>query len=157
APLMRNRVVAVVGGGDSALQEALTLAQHVARVIVLHRGPRFTAQTAYIESVSGNPKIEVRFDTIVVEVFGDHVLTGVRTRAVSKASTSDVEVTGLFVYVGLAPATAWLNNLLDLDSSGAIRNDSEMRCRQAGLFAAGTVRAGAAGRAAAAAGEGATA
>jgi thioredoxin reductase (NADPH) len=157
APLMRARNVAVVGGGDSALQEALTLAQHAARVIVLHRGTAFSAQAAYCRRVREQPKIEVRFETIVEEVLGNGALTGVRTRTVSDAKTADLELAGLFVYVGLAPQTAWLNQLVDLDPSGRIRTDAAMRCRQTGLFAAGTVRSGSAGRAAAAAGDGATA
>jgi thioredoxin reductase (NADPH) len=157
APLMRARIVGVVGGGDSALQEALTLAQHAARVIVLHRGTAFSAQAAYCRRVREHSKIEVRFDTIVEEVIGDGALTGVRTRTVSDAKTADIELAGLFVYVGLTPVTAWLNHLLDLDPSGRIPTDSAMRCHQAGLFAAGTVRAASAGRAAAAAGDGATA
>jgi thioredoxin reductase (NADPH) len=157
APLMRARNVGVVGGGDSALQEALTLAQHAARVIVLHRGTSFSAQAAYCRRVREQPKIEVRFDTIVEEVLGNGALTGVRTRTVSDAKTADLELAGLFVYVGLSPATAWLNQLVDLDPSGRIVTDSAMRCHQPGMFAAGTIRSGSAGRAAAAAGDGATA
>jgi thioredoxin reductase (NADPH) len=156
-PLIRSRVVGVVGGGDSALQEALTLAQHAARVIVLHRGTTLSAQAAYCQRVREHPKIEVRFDTVVEEVVGDGVMTGVRTRTVSDGTLAELEVTGLFVYVGLAPATSWLDGLLALDSSGGIPTDDAMRCRQAGLFAAGTARSGSAGRAAAAAGDGATA
>ena len=82
APLLRGRIVGVVGGGDSALQEALTLAQHAARVIILHRGSAFSAQAAYVEQVRENPKIEVRFGTIVEEAVGNGGLTGVRTRTV---------------------------------------------------------------------------
>ena len=108
APLLRGRIVGVVGGGDSALQEALTLAQHVSRVIILHRGSAFSAQEAYIERVRENPKIEVRFGTIVEEVVGNGGLTGVRTRTVSDGKAEDLELAGLFVYVGLAPATTWL-------------------------------------------------
>ena len=156
-PLLRARVVGVVGGGDSALQEALTLAQHVARVIVLHRGTAFSAQAAYCQRVREHPKIEIRFDTIVEEVVGDGGLTGARTRTVSDGKLADLELAGLFVYVGLAPATAWLNQQIDLDPSGRIPTDREMRCRQPGLFAVGTVRSASAGRAAAAAGDGATA
>ncbi|HEY7445632.1 MAG TPA: FAD-dependent oxidoreductase [Vicinamibacterales bacterium] len=156
-PLMRAREVAVVGGGDSALQEALTLAQHASRVIVLHRGSKFSAQAAYCQRVKENPKIEVRFDTIVEEVVGDGGLTGVRTRTGSDGKAADLGLAGLFVYVGLAPTTAWLGGLLELDDSGGIPTDDAMRCRLPGLFAAGTVRAGSAGRAAAAAGDGATA
>ena len=157
APLMRGRVVAVVGGGDSALQEALTLAPHAARVIILHRGMKLTAQPAYVQRICEHPKIEIRFGTIVEEVLGNGGLTGVRTRDVSNETHSDLELAGLFVYVGLAPATAWLNGLADLDPSGRITTDSAMRCRNQGLFAAGTVRSASAGRAAAAAGDGATA
>jgi thioredoxin reductase (NADPH) len=156
-PLLRARVVGVVGGGDSALQEALTLAQHAARVIVLHRGTALSAQAAYCQRVREHPKIEIRFDTIVEDVLGDGGLTGVRTRTATDGRLADLELAGLFVYVGLAPAAAWLDQLIDLDQSGGIPTDSAMRCRQPGLFAAGTVRSGAAGRAVAAAGDGATA
>jgi thioredoxin reductase (NADPH) len=157
APLLRNRIVGVVGGGDSALQEALTLAQHVSRVIVLHRGITFSAQTAYRERVQGNPKIEVRFGTVVEEVIGNGGLTGVRTRTVSDGKTESLDLAGLFIYVGLAPATTWLDGVMTLDASGRIQVDDAMRCSQPGLFAVGTVRSGSAGRAAAAAGDGATA
>jgi thioredoxin reductase (NADPH) len=157
APLLRGRVVGVVGGGDSALQEALTLAQHATRVIIFHRGTAFSAQAAYVEHVAKNAKIEVRFGTIVEEALGNGTLTGVRTRQVSDGKTGDVELAGLFVYVGLAPATAWLGDVLALDATGRIPVDGEMRSSQPGLFAAGTVRAGSAGRAASAAGDGAVA
>jgi thioredoxin reductase (NADPH) len=157
APLLRNRIVGVVGGGDSALQEALTLAQHAARVIVLHRGTAFSAQAAYVQRVRENPKIDVRFGTLVEEANGNGGLEGVRTRSVSDGKAEDLEVAGLFVYVGLAPATAWLGGALALDASGRIPVDGEMCSSLPGLFAVGTVRSGSAGRAAAAAGDGATA
>jgi thioredoxin reductase (NADPH) len=155
APLLRNRVVGVVGGGDSALQEALTLASHASRVIIMHRGTAFSAQAAYVQQVLDNPKISVRFGTIVEEAFGNGALTAVRTRQVGDGKTETVELGGLFVYVGLAPATAWLGGMLELDAAGRIAVDGELRTKQPGLFAAGTVRAGSAGRAASAAGDGA--
>jgi thioredoxin reductase (NADPH) len=157
APRLRGRIVGVVGGGDSALQEALTLAQHVARVIILHRGTAFSAQAAYVQRVLENPKIEVRFGTIVDEAVGNSALTGVRTRSVADGTTGNLELAGLFVYVGLAPATTWLGDVLALDASGRIPVDGEMRSSEVGLFAAGTVRSKSAGRAASAAGDGATA
>jgi len=157
APLLRGRIVGVVGGGDSALQEALTLAQHAARVIVLHRGTAFSAQPAYVQHVQENPKIEVRFGTIVEEAIGNGGLTSVRTRTVGDGKSGDLELAGLFVYVGLAPASTWLNGVLALDASERIPVDGAMRSSLPGVFAAGTVRSGSAGRAAAAAGDGATA
>jgi thioredoxin reductase (NADPH) len=157
APLLRNRIVGVVGGGDSALQEALTLAQHASRVIILHRGTAFSAQVAYVQQVQQNPKIEVRFGTIVEEAIGNGGLTSVRTRTVAEGTTGEIELAGLFVYVGLAPATTLVNGVLALDASGRIPVNDEMRSHVRGLFAVGTVRAGSAGRAASAAGDGATA
>jgi len=157
APLLRNRIVGVVGGGDSALQEALTLAQHASRVIILHRGAAFSAQTAYIQQVQQNPKIDVRFGTVVVEAIGNGGLKSVRTRTVAEGKTAEIELAGLFVYVGLAPATTLVNGVLALDASGRIPVNDEMRTDVRGLFAAGTVRARSAGRAASAAGDGATA
>lgn len=157
APLLRNKVVGVVGGGDSALQEALTLAQHASRVIILHRGAAFSAQAAYVQQVKGHPKIDVRFGTVVEEAIGDGGLKSVRTRSASDGKTDELELAGLFIYVGLAPATAWLDGVVALDASGRVPVDGEMRSSVAGVFAAGTVRAGSAGRAAAAAGDGAVA
>jgi thioredoxin reductase (NADPH) len=157
APLLRNRIVGVVGGGDSALQEALTLAQHAARVIILHRGAAFSAQASYVQQVQKNAKIEVRFGTIVEEAIGNGGLKSVRIRTVSDGTTSELELSGLFVYVGLVPATTLVDDVLALDGSGRIPVDGEMRSSLPGLFAAGTVRSGGAGRAASAAGDGATA
>ena len=157
APLLRNRIVGVVGGGDSALQEALTLAQHTARVIILHRGTAFSAQAAYIQQVQQHPKIEVRFGTIVEEAIGDGGLNSVRTRTVGDGTTNEIELAGLFVYVGLTPATTLVNGVIALDAVGRIPVDSRMRSGVLGLFAAGTVRSGSAGRAASAAGDGAAA
>lgn len=157
APLLRNRIVGVVGGGDSALQEALTLAQHASRVIILHRGTAFSAQVAYVQQVQQNPKIEVRFGTIVEEAIGNGGLKSVRTRTVTDGTTGEIELAGLFVYVGLAPATTLVNGLLALDAFRRIPVNDEMRSSVRGLFAVGTVRSGSAGRAASAAGDGATA
>jgi thioredoxin reductase (NADPH) len=157
APLLRNKVVAVVGGGDSALQEALTLAQHASRVIILHRGASLSAQAAYVQQLKGNPKIEVRFGTVVEEAIGDGGLKSVRTRSVGDGKTEQIDVAGLFIYVGLAPQTTLLDGRLDLDATGRIQVDGGMRTTLPGLLAAGTVRSGSAGRAAAAAGDGAVA
>jgi thioredoxin reductase (NADPH) len=156
-PLLRTRVVGVVGGGDSALQEALTLARWASQVIILHRGNAFSAQAAYRDRVREQTNIEVRFSTVVEELIGEGVLTGVRTRDVTDGTRTDLELAALFVYVGLKPNTAWLDGVIELDASGRIPVDGAMRCRPPGLFAAGTVRAGSAGRAAGAGGDGATA
>jgi thioredoxin reductase (NADPH) len=157
APLIRNKTVAVVGGGDSALQEALTLAGFAGRVIILQRGPTLTAQADYRNRVVDHPKIEIRFETVVEEVLGHDKVTGVRIRDVTGNAATDLEVAALFVYIGLQPATAFLQGLLKLDSSGRIPADRGMRTELRGVFAAGIARSGSAGRAVAAAGDGTTA
>ena len=156
-PLLRSRTVGVVGGGDSALQEALTLAQYVSRVIVLHRGNTLSAQAAYRDAVRDHAKIDLRTNTVVEEVIGDPVVTAVRTRTTTDGSTSELELAALFVYIGLAPNAAWLDGLIELDPSGRISTDDQMRSRLPGLLVAGTVRGGSVGRAASAAGDGMTA
>ena len=112
APLLRGRVVGVVGGGDSALQEALTLAEFALRVVIFHRGKALSAQAAYRERVTKHPKIEIRLNTVVEEVLGDSVVTGVRTRDATNDVKADVELSGFFVYIGLKPNTAVADGLL---------------------------------------------
>jgi len=155
APLVRNRTVAVIGGGDSALQEALTLAGFAERVIILHRGKALSAQAAYRDRVVEHRKIEIRFDIVVEEVLGADKVTGVRIR--DATGGADLEVAALFVYIGLAPTTAFLSGQLTLDPFGKIPVDGRMRTELPGVLAAGIVRSEAAGRAAASAGDGTTA
>jgi thioredoxin reductase (NADPH) len=154
APLVRNRTVAVVGGGDSALQEALTLMGFAERVIILQRGANLTAQATYRARVADHPKIEIRCDTVVEEVLGADRVTGVRIRDAKGNAASDLEVAALFVYIGLQPATAFLEGRLQLDPSGRIPADARMRTELPGVFAVGIARSGSAGRAVAAAGDG---
>jgi thioredoxin reductase (NADPH) len=154
-PLLRNRPVAVVGGGDSALQEALTLAEFASRVIVLHRGNALAAQAAYRERAEAHPRIELRLETAVEDVLGEDKVSGVRMRC--NRTAADLEVAGVFVYIGLAPNTAFLRDWAFLDPTGRIVTDARMRTGQPGVLAAGVVRAGSPGRAVGSAGEGAIA
>ena len=157
APLLRGRVVAVVGGGDSAMQEALTLAEHVSKVIVLHRGDELTGQAAYRDKVSAHARIEIRLGTVVAEVLGDAKVSGLRTHNARDGVTADLEVVAVFPYVGLEPNTACVAGCLRLDPTGLIATDGLMRTELAGICAAGTVRRQSPYRAASAAGDGAAA
>lgn len=155
APFMRGKVVAVVGGGDSAAQEALTLAEAAARVIILVRGDALTAQAAYRDRLTADPKIEVRYQTVVEEIVGEPSVTSIRIRDAN--GLTELEVAGVFVYIGLEPNTAFLNGVLELDSAGRIPVDASLQTGLEGLYAAGAVRSGWAGRAAISAGDGAMA
>jgi thioredoxin reductase (NADPH) len=157
APLMRDRTVGVVGGGDSALQEALTLADAVGEVIVLHRGDVLTAQAAYREPALAHPKISIRYGTVVEEILGDDAVSGVRTRDAASGDTQDLELGGLFIYVGLEPNSDYLRDLTELDADGRIPTDATLQTALPGVFAAGIVRRDSLGQAAISAGEGAAA
>ncbi len=157
APLLRGQVVGVVGGGDSALQEALTLAESAAEVIVFHRGERLSAQAWWQERALAHPRVSVRYRTVVEEILGDEKVAGVRTRELDSDTVDDVAVAGVFVYVGLEPCSELVGGLLALDSDGRVPTDAWLRTEARGLLAAGAVRAESNGQAAGAIGDGATA
>jgi thioredoxin reductase (NADPH) len=156
-PLFRDALVGVVGGGDSALQEALALTRYGCRVIVFHRESEPIAQEAYRARVAAHEQIELRPHTEVAEVLGDGRLSGVRVRQLAGGGTTDVELGGLFPCVGLAPRTELLTDLLDLDDDGRVATDASMRTALPGLLAAGDLRTDSARQAITAAGDGATA
>ena len=151
APLLREKTVVVVGGGDSGLQEALTLADPVARVIVLERNDRLAAQETYRRRVLEHPDIEVRHGVEVTEIVGDGTVTGVRTTG------GDIDCSAVFVYVGLAPNTDFLDRSLTLDGDRRIPTDALLHTDSPGVLAAGSVRSDTLYQAAIAAGDGAAA
>lgn len=155
APLLRNLVVAVAGGGDSALQESLTLAEHASRVIILQRGEELTAQATFRDRVLAHSKIEVRYGCTVEEICGETAVSSVRVRR--GAGLENLEVAALFAFVGLAPNTDFLRGALQLDAEGRIPTDACLATALPGVFAAGSIRAGWAGRAAVSAGDGSAA
>lgn len=156
-PLWRGQVVGVVGGGDSALQEALELAAYVDRVMIFHRGTEFSGQQAYQDRIAKHPSIEVRFGTVIEEVVGDETVCAVRVTDRSTGKAQSVDLSALFVYVGLEPQAGFLRDHTILDESGRVVTDEMMRTKLLGMLAAGSGRRGSQGQAAAVAGEGATA
>jgi thioredoxin reductase (NADPH) len=156
-PLYNGQVVGVVGGGDSALQEALTLVNFAEQVLLFHDSEKFSAQQTYQQRVLGNTKIMPRYRTVVEEVLGDDIVMGVRARELASGKSADVELAGLFVYVGLQPNTAILRNLIDLSDSGRVPTDSWMKTARNGLYAVGDIRQDSASQAITSAGDGATA
>jgi thioredoxin reductase (NADPH) len=150
-PMLRGTTVAVVGGGDSAMQEALTLANYVERVILLCRGSALRGQAAYRERVRAQPRIELRCNAEVAAIEGETAVTAVRL-----VSGERMDVAAAFTYIGLQPNTTFLRTSLPLDE-GRIPTDGMMATARRGIFAAGLARAGSPGRAIASAGEGAQA
>jgi thioredoxin reductase (NADPH) len=157
APLLRNQAVVVAGGGDSALQEALTLAAHCSAVTIVHHGDAYSGQAAYRALVAAETKITAVPDSEIVEIFGDGAVAGVRIKNAGTGSISERSCAAAFAFVGLVPNTGLVADESILDGAGYVVTDALLRTRLPGLLAAGTVRAGCAGRAAAAAGDGAAA
>jgi thioredoxin reductase (NADPH) len=149
--------VCVIGGGDSALDEALVLTEHASGVKLFHRGPHLDAQQVLRERVTATGKIEVALDTIVEEIVGEDTVAGVRLHNAKTGRTRLEACRGVFVYVGLEPNTAFVRGVLALDPAGHIGTDINMRTSLAGVFAAGDIRANSVAQLAAAAGDGATA
>jgi thioredoxin reductase (NADPH) len=156
-PIYRGKTVAIAGGGDSALQEALTLAEHVAKVLVFVRGEQSEAQQVYQQRVADERKIEVHYRTEIREILGEDTVTGVRVVDLASDTERTIDVVGLFVYVGLVPNAAFLDGLVACDEDGRIPTDIWMQTELPGLFAAGDVRRDSASQAITAAGDGATA
>jgi thioredoxin reductase (NADPH) len=156
-PLLGGKTIAVVGGGDSALQEALTLAETAARVVILHRGEQLDGQASYRRRVAEQPTIEVRHRVVVEEILGAESVGALRVRDLADDAIEELEVAAVFPFVGLRPNSERFEKHVALNADGAVRTDATLQTTAPGVFAAGVVRSGAAGLAAAAAGEGAAA
>jgi thioredoxin reductase (NADPH) len=156
-PLFAGQDVCVIGGGDSALDEALVLARHVRRVMVVHHEAKPGAQQALLNRAAGTRNVELVPETFVEEILGEDAVSGVRLRAAGAGASRVHNVRGVFIYVGLEPNTAFLRGLLALDPAGHIETDLMMRTSVEGIFAAGDIRAHSVAQLAATAGDGATA
>jgi thioredoxin reductase (NADPH) len=156
-PLYNEKTVGVVGGGDSALQEALTLANYAASVLIFTQEESFDAQFSYVQRALSQPKIEARHRTAIEVVLGDDVVSGVRVRDLESNESLQIDLAGLFVYVGMKPNTAFLKDLVHLSDSGHVTTDGWMRTEREGLYAAGDIRQDSAAQAITCTGDGATA
>ena len=157
-PLYRGKIVGVVGGGDTALDEAACLAELAAQVIVLHGGQQLTsAQQVLIDRVSNIANIEFRPETVVEEILGETAVSGVRVRHTATGEIDVLAISAVVPCVGLAPNTAFLNGTVLLDVGGRIVTDHSMRTSLAGVYAAGDIRAASTALLVAAANDGATA
>ncbi len=153
-PSYKGRPVAVIGGGNSALEEALFLAQFATEVTLLVRGPRFSASKILHDKVLNNPKLKVRFNTEVRAFQGERHLEAVVAK--SGESEETLRVSGVFVFIGLSPNTGFVRYLMRTDAMGFI-DAPRLETNVEGVFAAGDCRSGSTKQIASAVGEGAAA
>ena len=156
-PLYMNQVVAVVGGGDSGADEALTLTEYCERVLLVHRRDELGAQKSLVDRVTENPKIEVVWNTVIEEILGADTVSGLRLRNVVTNLENVMELSGLFVYIGLDPNSALVDGLLKTDNAGHIPTNVSMETEVPGVYAVGDLRQNSSSQLVSAAGDGATA
>ena len=156
-PLFSGTVVGVVGGGDTAADEALTLTKYVERVILFHRRDRLRAQQVLQDRVRTNTKIETVWNTEVRQIVGTNTVTSVQVRNVVTRLDNEVDLAGLFIYIGLEPNSAMVRDVVRVDRAGHIEVDAWMQTSRQGIFAAGDIRQGSAAQLITSAGDGATA
>ncbi len=136
-PFYRNQEVAVVGGGDTAIQEALFLTNFARKVTIIHRRDRLRATAILRDRALKNAKIEFLWDSVVQEIQGEQTVSRLLVRNLKTGSVSELPVEGVFIFVGLNPNTWLLKGIIDLDQSGYILTDQEMKTTAQGIFAAG--------------------
>jgi len=136
----RGENIAVVGGGDSALEEAIFLTRFAEKVTVVHRRDQLRASKIMQDRAIANDKIEFRWNAVVDEVLGDGKVAGIRLRDVESGETSDLPVSGVFVAIGHAPNTDVFRGHIDMDENGYILTHDGTRTSVEGVFAAGDVQ-----------------
>ncbi|GMJ04981.1 NADPH-DEPENDENT THIOREDOXIN REDUCTASE 2, NADPH-dependent thioredoxin reductase A [Hibiscus trionum] len=141
APIFRNKPLAVIGGGDSAMEESTFLTKYGSKVYIIHRRDTFRASKIMQSRVVSNPKIEVIWNSVVVEAYGDRVLGGLKVKNLLTGEVSDLQVAGLFFAIGHEPATKFLDGQLQLDSDGyVLTKPGTTQTSVPGVFAAGDVQ-----------------
>ncbi|MBR3627680.1 MAG: thioredoxin-disulfide reductase [Elusimicrobia bacterium] len=140
-PFFRNKEIAVVGGGDSALQEALYLTKFATKVNLIHRRDQFRAAKILQEKVFAEPKINIIFDSVVEKISGNLSVEQITLKNVKNNISSELSVNGIFVFVGWLPNTKFLSNTtIKLNENGYIITDDNMNTSIEGVFACGDVR-----------------
>lgn len=157
AAFFRGQHVAVVGGGDAAMDEGLFTTRHVDKVTVIHRRDQLRASAILQERAFANPKMEFVWNTVVTEVLGEEALTGVRLHNRETDEDSTMDLAGVFIFIGQHPNTGFLRGLVPMDEGGHIVVNEWMETGLPGLYAAGDARRNSARQVVSSAGDGATA
>ena len=153
----RDQRVVVVGGGDTAITEALHLAKFAANITIIHRRDQLRAGHVLQEKLRSEPKIDFLWDTTITAIEGADMVERIKLLNVKTGQGAEMEVSGVFVSVGTNPDTEYVKTLLPLDESGYIITNEKMETPVPGIFAAGDIRHNSARQAITAAGDGATA
>ena len=155
--LFKGMDVAVVGGGDTAITDALELSQHASKVYIIHRRDQLRAGQILQQQALAQPKIQPIWDTVVDEVTGDSKVSGLKLRNVKTTKITDLEVAGVFVAIGIVPNSKCFADIVELDETGLIKTNELMATSVPGIFAAGDIRKNSPRQISSAVGDGTTA
>jgi thioredoxin reductase (NADPH) len=153
----RELPVAVVGGGNAAVTEALHLTKFASKVTVIHRRDQLRAGKILQEKAFSEPKIDFRWDSVVSKIEGKDLVSGLKLRDVKTSRESTLSVSGVFVSIGFIPNTEYLKGVVPLAENGAVITNDLMETEVAGIYAAGDIRKGSPRQVITACGDGATA
>ena len=157
AAFFKELPVAVIGGGDSAITEALYLAKFASKVTLIHRRDQLRATRILQEKAFAEPKIEFLWNNIVKEIEGKDTVKRLKLQQVKTGEESTLDISGVFISIGQSPNTDYLKDILPLDDTGHIITNSRMETQIAGIYAAGDIRHDSTHQVITAAGDGATA
>jgi len=139
-PLFKDKEIAVVGGGDAAVEEALFLSRFAKKVHIIHRRDQLRAIKILQERIVAVENVHFIWDTVVDKIEGEQSVESILLRNVKNNTQVPLEVTGIFIYVGLKPNTDWIKNTLPLHELGFVETNDRMETSLPGVFAAGDVR-----------------
>jgi thioredoxin reductase (NADPH) len=139
APFFKEKDVLVVGGGDSAMEEALVLAKFASKVTLIHRRSEFKASKAMQEKVFANKKINVIWNTEILEVIGSTKFEGLKVKNITSSEVSEIKADGMFVAIGHTPSSEIFKGKIELDEKGYIKVHSGTKTNIPGVFVSGDV------------------
>lgn len=138
--LFRDKEIAVIGGGNTAIQDAVFLTRFAKKVTVVHRRDKLRACKMLSDRLLGNEKVDVAWDSIVKEIRGNNAVESIELQNVKTGETREIPVNGVFVLIGTDPSTEYLKGHVKMDEAGYVITDEEMKTDVPGVFAAGDCR-----------------
>jgi thioredoxin reductase (NADPH) len=140
APFFKDKEIAVVGGGDTAVEEALFLTKFAKKIFLIHRRNRLRATKILQERILSNPKAEFIWESVVTEILGKGKVEKVKIKNVKDNSEKELACQGIFVFIGFSPNTEFLKGFIEMDENGYIITDQEMETSREGIFSCGDCR-----------------